>query len=126
MSAVARFKAQETYLGYMFDGEITIGGNDVPLIRDGDHIYVSGQIPRVGDTVAVPGAAGAETRLEQARQAAKICVVCALALMQRSLGLLDHIKLVLRITVYVQSAAGFTQQSEVADGASAVLFALLG
>ena len=126
MSAVARFKAQETNLGYMFDGEITIGGNDVPLIRDGDHIYVSGQIPRVGDTVVVTGAAGAETTLEQARQAAKICVMRALARWQRSLGSLDHIKLVPRITVYVQSAAGFTQQSEVADDASAVLFAVLG
>ena len=126
MSAVARFKAQETNLGYMFDGEITIGGNDVPLIRDGDHIYVSGQIPRVGDTVVVTGAAGAEATLEQARQAAKICVVCALPLWQRSLSSLDHIKLVPRITVYVQSAAGFTQQSEVADGASEVLFAVPG
>lgn len=32
----------------------------------------------------------------------------------------------LRITVYVQSAPGFTQQSEVADGASEVLYRVLG
>ena len=33
---------------------------------------------------------------------------------------------ILRVTVYVQSAPTFTQQSEVADGASEVLFAVLG
>lgn len=32
----------------------------------------------------------------------------------------------LRITVYVQSAPSFTQQSEVADGASEILYAVLG
>lgn len=33
---------------------------------------------------------------------------------------------VLRVTVFVQSAQGFTQQSEVAHGASEVLYAVLG
>lgn len=50
----------------------------------------------------------------------------ALALLQRAVGSLDTVQSILRISVYVQSAPTFTQQSEVADDASEVLFAVLG
>ena len=53
------FADEAASLGYSFDGEIKIGGNYVPLLQDGNHIYISGQIPRVGDTVVFTGAAGA-------------------------------------------------------------------
>ncbi len=125
-SADARFLEQSQQMGYSFDGEIKIGGNYVPLVRDGHHLYVSGQIPRVGNTVIVTGAVGAEVSLIDAQKAAKVCVMRGLALLQRALGSLDHIQSVPRITVYVQSAPNFTQQSEVADGASEVLFQVLG
>jgi len=126
MSRDARFQEQAQALGYSFDGEIKIGGNYVPLVRDGHHIYLSGQIPRVCDTVVVTGAAGASASLADAQKAAKVCAMRALALLQRALGSLDAVEAILRITVYVQSAPTFTQQSEVADGASDLLFAVLG
>ena len=128
MSRDARFEEQAQALGYRFDGEIKIGGNYVPLVRDGHHIYLSGQIPRVGDTVVVTGAAGAGAgaSLADAQKAAKVCAMRALALLQRAVGSLDAVQSILRISVYLQSAPTFTQQSEVADGASEVLFAVLG
>jgi enamine deaminase RidA (YjgF/YER057c/UK114 family) len=126
MSRDERFTKEAAALGYSFDGEIKIGGNYVPLVRDGTHIYVSGQIPRVGNTVVVVGPAGTEVSLAQAQVAAKVCAMRALALLQRSLGSLEHVKAIPRITVYVQSAQTFTQQSEVADGASEILFSVLG
>ena len=126
MSRDNQFTKEAAALGYSFDGEIKIGGNYVPLVRDGNHIYVSGQIPRVENTVVVVGAAGTEVTLAQAQVAAKICIMRALALLQRSLGSLEHVRAIPRITVYVQSAQTFTQQSEVADGASEILFSVLG
>ena len=126
MSADARFQQAAEKLGYDFDGEIKIGGNYVPLIRHGDDIYISGQIPRVGDTVVVTGRTGADVSLEKAQLAAKIGAMRGLALLQRNLGSLDRVKRILRITVYVQCTAEFTQQSEVADGASEILFSVLG
>jgi enamine deaminase RidA (YjgF/YER057c/UK114 family) len=126
MTCDERFQQTAKTLGYSFDGEIQIGGNYVPWVRDGDLIYISGQIPRVGSTVVCTGAAGADVSLAQAQQAAKVCVMRALALLQRAVGSLDQIRAIPRITVYVQSAATFTQQSEVADGASEVLFHVLG
>jgi enamine deaminase RidA (YjgF/YER057c/UK114 family) len=126
MSADARFRPTADDLGHRFDGEIKIGGNYVPLIRHQNELYISGQIPRVGDTVMVTGRAGADTTLAQAQLAAKICAMRALALLQRSLGSLDDVKRLLRMTLYVQCAQDFTRQSEVADGASEVLFFVLG
>ncbi len=126
MTRDARFQAESELLGHNFDGEIKIGGNYTPVVREQNQVYVSGQIPRVGNTVVVTGAAGKDVGLCQAQVAAKICAMRALALLQRSLGTLDNIKAILRITVFVRSAADFTQQSEVADGASEVLFQVLG
>ena len=87
----------------------------MPLMRDGNRVYVSGQISRVGDIVVVTGAAGKEVSLSQAPVTAKVCAMRALALLQQALGFLEHVEAVLRICVYLQSAQTFTQQSEVAD-----------
>jgi enamine deaminase RidA (YjgF/YER057c/UK114 family) len=113
-------------LGYSFDGEIKIGGNYVPILQHGQQIYVSGQIPRVGTNVVVTGRVGTAVSLLQAQLAAKVCAMRALALLRNHLGTLSRVQSILRISVYVQSAEDFTQQSEVADGASEVLFAVLG
>ena len=126
MSADQRFRQQAADLGYSFDGEIKVGGNYAPVVRDGELVYVSGQIPRVGDQVVVVGAAGADVSLEQARTAARVSTMRALALAGRVAGGLGNIVAVPRITVFVRSAPSFTQQSEVADGASDLLAAVLG
>lgn len=126
MSRDQAFTQAAAKLGYSFDGEIKIGGNYVPLVRDGNTLYISGQIPRVQDAVVVTGRAGQAVSLEQAQLAAKVCVMRALALLQRALGSLVQVRSVLRITVYVQCADTFTQHSEVADGASELLYSILG
>jgi enamine deaminase RidA (YjgF/YER057c/UK114 family) len=113
-------------LGYNFDDEIKIGGNYVPLMVNGNDIYVSGQIPRVGNTIVVTGRVGADVSLSQAQVAAKVCAMRALALLRQALGDLGRVKKVLRISVFVQCTKDFTQQSEVADGASEVLYQVLG
>lgn len=120
------FRQAAVALGHSFEGEIRIGGNYVSCIRHGNEVYVSGQIPRVGNQVVVTGAAGNAVGLDDARRGAKICIMRALALLSQTLGSLDRIQGILRITVYVQSAADFTQQSEVADGASDLLHAIFG
>lgn len=126
MSTDLRFKQAAEELGYSFDGEIKIGGNYVALIRHDNHIYISGQIPRVGDEVVVTGRAGADVSLEQAQKGAKISAMRALALLQRNLGSLDLVKRILRISLFVQCTEDFTLQSEVADAASALLLFVLG
>lgn len=113
-------------LGYNFDGQLKIGGNYVPYLVYGNEVYVSGQIPRVGDEVVVTGRVGADVSLANAQLAAKVCAMRALALLRQAVGDLGRVKRILRISVYIQCTADFTQQSEVADGASEVLHAVLG
>lgn len=126
MTADERFAAAARALGYDFDGEIKIGGNYAAVVRDGDQLFISGQIPRVGDQVLFVGAVDAEIDLPAGRQAAAVCALRALALMQRSLGSLEAVRAVAKITVVVRSAPSFTRQSEVADGASDLLVEVLG
>lgn len=125
-SRQTRFDDIAATLGYRFDGEIKVGGHYVPVMRNDSEVYVSGQIPRVDNAVVVTGRAGADVSLADAQCAAQVCVMRALALLAREAGSLDCIRRILRITVYVQCAADFTLQSEVADGASDVLHAVLG
>jgi len=126
LSRQSRFHAVARQIGHTFNGEIRIGGNYVSAVRNGNDLYISGQIPRVNDTVMVTGRVGEAVTLEQAQYAAKLCTMRALAVLIQQTGSLDHVKKVLRINVFVNSAADFTQQSEVADGASEVLYAVLG
>lgn len=120
------FQAVAQELGYDFNGEIKIGGNYTPVVQHGGQAYVSGQVPRVGNEIVVTGRVGADVTLERAQLAAQICVMRALALLRQSPGSLEGISRVLRVTVFVQVADGFTQLSEVADGASEILFRVLG
>ena len=126
MNADQRFDELAQRLGYAFDGDLKIGGNYTSLVADGRVAYVSGQIPRVGDLVVITGRVGAAVALEQAQLAARICAMRALALLRQQFGSLERIHHILRITVFVQCTESFTLQSEVSDGASEVLFEVLG
>lgn len=120
------FAAVEAALSYSFAGELKIGGNYVSVVRHGNQVFISGQIPRVDNEVVVTGRVGAEVSVAEAQRAAKVCTMRALALLRQELGSLGRVQRILRITVFVQCAQDFTQQSEVADGASEVLYAVLG
>lgn len=126
MSRDTAFTQAATTLGIHFDGEIKLGGNYVALARDGHTVYVSGQVPRVGTEVVVTGRAGRDVTLARAQFAAQVCALRALALLQRSLGSLDRLRAIVKVNVFTQAAEDFTQLSEVADAASALLHEVLG
>ncbi|WP_313570708.1 RidA family protein [Comamonas terrigena] len=116
------------------DVEIAPGGSYRPVVRDERMLYVSGQLPRLNGAMASLGpvapasaapAAGTAT-LEQARRAARISALRSLLLVQRTLGSLEPVQRICRMTVYVHCTSDFTQHSEVADGASELLVEVLG
>ena len=108
------------------DEEIKIGGNYTPVLIDENMAYIAGQIPRVGGVVRFTGIVGAGISVNEARRAAGTSALRALSLILKQCGTLDAISTVPRITVFVRSAPDFTMQSEVADGASDVLYSVLG
>ena len=111
---------------YSLDQQILVGGNYRGAVQHSNLVYVSGQVPRNGSVVMLPGRVGELVTLSQAQQAASICMLRALHVLHQQLGGLEPIAQVLQMTVFVQSSADFTQQSEVADAASNLLHAVLG
>ena len=104
---------------------LVIGGNYVSAVEHQGVVYVSGQVPRIGTSVIATGRVGEVVSLQQAQAAAEVCALRVLAILEQQFGL-HRIAKVLRINVFTQSAADFTQQSEVADAASNLLAAVLG
>jgi len=98
----------------------------VPVTTHAGTAYVSGQLPRAGDGLSVTGKLGAEVSVEQAQDAARLCVLHGLACLKQALGGLDAIARVLKLTGFVASAPGFHQQPTVIDAASRLLTDLFG
>ncbi|MDI3271069.1 RidA family protein [Pseudomonas sp. MDT1-16] len=126
MTCDERFIALAKEFGYDIYGENTAGGHYAPLVRHHDELYISGLVPRMNGEVQYQGRVGLDLTLADAQSAARISALRGLALIVDSIGSLDKIKLLLRVTVYVKSTADFVDLSEVANGASDVFSHVLG
>jgi len=99
----------------------------VPCVRTGNLVFVSGQLPFAGKALLASGPVPTEIPIDQAQQAAVQCVLNGLAVIKQELnGDLSRIQRVVRLGVFVQSSAGFTEQSLVANGASELMQKLFG
>jgi enamine deaminase RidA (YjgF/YER057c/UK114 family) len=98
----------------------------VPAVRSGNLVFVSGQVPREKGEMKYRGHVGGELSVEDGRAAAHLCALNALAAVKQEIGDLDRVARIVKLTGYVSSAAGFTEQPKVVDGASVLLNELLG
>ena len=90
-------------------------------------IFVSGQLPFKDGKLLCTGAVPTAVSIELATEAAKVCCLNALAVLQDAChGDIDRIGKILRIAVFVQSADGFDGQPKIANGASELLAAIFG
>jgi enamine deaminase RidA (YjgF/YER057c/UK114 family) len=100
-------------------------GSYVPVVRSQNLIFTSGQLPfRDGKLIAV-GKVPTDVPLELAQQAAGAALLNALAAIN-AIAPIDGIKQVVRLNMFVNSAAGFTDQAKVANGASDLLARIFG
>jgi enamine deaminase RidA (YjgF/YER057c/UK114 family) len=92
----------------------------LPAVQVGNLVYSSGQLPLV-DGVLMSGGRGkvglAVTK-ESAKQAARQCAINALAAMAACVGDVEKIERIIKLTVFVASESGFSEQPFVANGAS--------
>ena len=98
---------------------------DAVVVHDGV-ARTSGQLPRVAGELTCVGRLGDTVTLEEGHEAAAVCSLNALAVLEEALGSLDRIERVLTVTGYVASAPDFHHQPSVVDGASKVLFDVFG
>lgn len=98
----------------------------VPVVAHGGIAYVSGQVPWAGGEILSPGKVDREVTIERAQEAARVCVLQALAWLDQQLTGLDEVERVLKITGFVASSPGFAQQPAVIDAASETLLKVFG
>jgi enamine deaminase RidA (YjgF/YER057c/UK114 family) len=93
--------------------------------RAGGLLFLSGKTPQRDGQVVHPGRLGAELGPELGREAARIAALNLLAAIEHEVGL-EHVRFLAKVTTFVASADGFTQQPLVADAASELLVEILG
>lgn len=101
-------------------------GAYVPAKRVGNLIYVSGQLPMKEGKLLATGQVPSRSRIEQAKLAARQCVINALATVNSLPGGVEQILGVVRVGAFISSDTNFTQQPQIANGASELLIELLG
>lgn len=101
-------------------------GSYIPAKRSGHLIFTAGQVPFVRGEIPVTGKVGGSVSIEEAKDAARICALNALAAAAREAGGLDNIASIVKVTGFVASAPGFTGQPEVINGASELLGQVFG
>ena len=102
------------------------GGRYIPVLIHDGCAYVSGHLPKADGAVAFTGKVGGDCSIEDARAAARLCALACLSSLNASLGSLDAIVRVLKVTGFVASAPGFNRQSGIVDAASDLLVDYLG
>jgi enamine deaminase RidA (YjgF/YER057c/UK114 family) len=90
----------------------------VPCVRTGSLVYVSGQVPLVEGRPSHTGRLGGGVSLEDGAAAARRCAINVLAALKAELGELSLVRRVVKVTGFVASDPGFTDQPKVVNGAS--------
>lgn len=98
----------------------------VAVRTTGSVAYVSGQVPMVDGVLLHPGKLGDDVSVEQGQQAARRAGLQALAALGGALGDVDRVRGIIKVSVFVASAPGFTDQPKVANGISDLFVELMG
>lgn len=100
--------------------------NYVPAVRTGDLLWVSGQIA-AGPDGPIRGRLGEDMDVEAGAEAARRCALALLAQVRAACdGDLSRLVRAVKLTGFVASAPGFTDQPRVVNGASDLLAEALG
>ena len=97
----------------------------VPAVESDGMLYLSGQLP-FKDGVLMTGRLGESVDLAFGQEAAQRCALMLVAQMKAALGGLHRVERIVKLGVFVNSAADFTEQAKVANGASDLMFELFG
>jgi len=98
----------------------------IPAKQTGNLVFTAGQLPMVNGELISKGLLGQDVEIDEAKKAARICTLNALAAIKGVIGDLDRIKQIVRVVGYVGSVPTFTQQPAVVNGASELLLEIFG
>jgi enamine deaminase RidA (YjgF/YER057c/UK114 family) len=98
----------------------------VPVVVSNGFAFVAGQVALEEGKPLATGRLGAEISIEDGAGLARRCALQALSALRAELGTLDRIRRIAKVTVFVASAGGFTDQPKVANGASDLFVEVFG
>ena len=113
-------------LGYALPDAPAPAGNYLPWRLHANTLYLAGTICIQNGQMTHTGAVGVDQTIETAQEAARICVINALASIKAALGSWDRIDQFLFVNGFVLAPAGFEQSPQVINGASDFLVELFG
>ena len=96
----------------------------VPTVLVGNLLHISGQVS-FEDGQLLTGRMGEDRDLDFGVRAARACGLMLLAQIEKAVGL-ERVERVVKLGVFVNSAAGFTDQPKVANGASELMEEVFG
>lgn len=97
----------------------------VPAVEANGLLHISGQLP-FDNGMLMTGRLGEDHTLEYGQKAARMCALMLIAQMKAALGSLDRVERIVKLGAFISSAADFTQQPQVANGASDLMVELFG
>jgi enamine deaminase RidA (YjgF/YER057c/UK114 family) len=98
----------------------------IPAIQTGNLVFTSGVLPMLdGKVIYTKEVGGFLNTAERGYEAAKLCALNALSVLQDFTGL-DNIDKIIKVTGFVCSAPTFNDQPKVINGASDLLVAIFG
>ncbi len=101
--------------------------NYIPYTVANNLVFVSGTLPMKDGKPQDIGKVGREFTIEQAQGTARLCGINILAHVKAACdGNLDRVKRCVRMGIFVNSAAGFTDQPKVANGVSDMMVEIFG
>lgn len=112
-------------LGYELPAVPRPAGSYVPAARAGALLFTAGQLPLREGRLTYTGKVGGDVSTEEAKEAARLCAINALAAVKAEAEL-ENVRRVVKVTGYVASAAGFNDQPGVMNGASELLWEVFG
>jgi enamine deaminase RidA (YjgF/YER057c/UK114 family) len=101
-------------------------GSYIPVVKTGNLVFVSGQIPMKDGQVQFKGQVPTIISVEDAQKAAKLCIINVLAQLKAELGTLDKISRIVRVTGFVSSSQEFFEHTKIINAASDLLFEIFG
>jgi enamine deaminase RidA (YjgF/YER057c/UK114 family) len=95
-------------------------------VQTGHLLFLTGMLPTEGRSARFTGRLGAELNVEEARSAARLAAINALAVARQHLGSLDRVTRIVRLGVSVATSGDVHDHPKVADGASELLQEVFG
>ncbi len=112
-------------LGIELPSPPTPAGSYIPVVKTGNLLFISGQIPMEKGKVVFSGKVS-DNNLDIAQKSARMCAINILAQIKREIGDLDKVSKIVRLSGFVNSSPEFTQHPKVINAASDLIFEIFG